>query len=341
MSFEIVKSRIKENKKTWLVTGAAGFIGSHLVENLLLLNQNVVAIDNFSGGSKENLKAIEKSVGANKYTGGFRFIEGDICDFASCQQACEGVNYVLHQAAQSSVTRSFETPVKTHESNVTGTLNLMRASVEFGVKQFIFASSAAVYGDHPGIPNTEQQTGEQLSPYAESKYNCELHARNFFDSYHLETIGLRYFNIYGPRQCVNGPDAAVIPVFVRDILNDKPVQIYGDGNTTRDFCFIDNVVQANLLSAITGSSKCFGQIFNVSSSEQLSIFELYQLIKKYIEKQYPELDIFEPIYKKFRSGDIKHSLGDISRIEADMGYKPTHYIGEGLPITLDWYLKEL
>jgi UDP-N-acetylglucosamine 4-epimerase len=339
MSFESVKSEIKKNNKTWLVTGAAGFIGSHLVENLLLLDQKVVGIDNFSGGSKENLKAIQKSVGAERYTSNFGFIEGDICDFKSCQKVCEGVDYVLHQASLVSVPRSFQDPIGTHNSNVTGTLNLMWACVESKVERFVFASSAAVYGDYQGLPNKEEQLGKQQSPYAVGKYICELYAQNFYDSYQLETIGLRYFNIYGPRQCVDDPYAVVIPGFVREILNNKPVQIYGDGNTTRDFCFIDNVVQANFLSALTESKKSFGQTFNVSCSEQISIFELYQLIKNYFNRQYPETEVLQPVYKDFRTGEIRHSLGDISRIVADMGYQPSHLIGDGLPITLDWYLK--
>ena len=340
MSFESVKSEIKKNNKTWLVTGAAGFIGSHLVEHLLFLDQKVVGIDNFSGGSRKNLNAIEKSVGADRYTSHFKFMEGDICDFESCQKVCEGVDYVLHQAALVSGPRSFEAPIETHHSNVAGTLNLMWACMEYNVKRFVFASSAAVYGNQPELPNKEEHIGVQLSPYAVGKYVCELYARNFFDSYQLETIGLRYFNIYGPRQCVDGPYVAVIPGFVRDILNKNPIQIYGDGTTTRDFCFIDNVVQANFLAAITGSNKCFGKAFNVSCSEQISIFELFKLIKNYFIRQYPEITILKPVHKDFRSGDIKHSLGDISRIVADMGYKPSHFIGEGLPITLDWYLKE-
>jgi len=340
MNFDNVKSEIKNNHKTWLVTGAAGFIGSHLVESLLTLNQKVIAIDNFSGGSKQNLDAIEKTVGADKYKGSFRFVEGDICDFATCQNVCEGVDYVLHQAAQSSVTRSFEAPIETHETNVTGTLNLMRAGVEFGVKRFIFASSAAVYGDHPGLPNKEEQIGKQLSPYSVSKYNCELHARHFFDSYQLKTIGLRYFNIYGPRQCLDGSYAAVIPSFAIDILNKKPVQIFGDGATSRDFCFVDNVVYANLLSAITDSEKCFGQVFNVSSGEQISILELYQLINKCFRDKHPQLEIFQPVHRDARAGEVKHSFADISHIAAKLGYRPSHLISEGLPITLEWYVNQ-
>ena len=340
MSIDSVKSEINNNNKTWLVTGAAGFIGSHLVENLLLLDQNVVAIDNFSGGSKQNLYAIEKSVGGDRYRDNFRFIEGDICKFESCQEVCEGVDYVLHQAALGSVPQSLETPIETHDANVNGTLNLMWASVESRVKRFVYASSSAVYGDHPGLPNKEQQTSRHLSPYALGKYICELYARNFYDCYQLETIGLRYFNIYGPRQYLHGPYPAVVPSFARDILNKKPVQIYGDGTTSRDFCFVDNVVQANLLSAITDSRECFGQVFNVSCGEQISILELYQLVKKYFKDKHPEIEIYPPVHRDARPGEIKHSFGDISQITAKLGYRPSHLFTEGLPITLEWYVNE-
>jgi UDP-N-acetylglucosamine 4-epimerase len=339
MSFDNVKSEIKNNRKTWLVTGAAGFIGSHLAENLLLLDQRVVAIDNFSAGSKQNLNAIEKSVGADRYTHNFSFIEGDICDFASCRKVCEDVDYVLHQAALGSVPQSFATPLETHDANVTGTLNLMWASVESRVKRFVYASSSAVYGDHPGLPNKEQQTGRQLSPYALGKYICELYARNLFDCYQLETIGLRYFNIYGPRQCLHAPYAAVIPSFAIDMLNKKPVQIYGDGATSRDFCFVDDVVKANFLSAVTDSEECFGQVFNVSCGEQTSILELYQLINNHFKDKHPQIEMFQPVHRNARPGEIKHSFADLSLIAAKLGYRPSHPISEGLPITLEWYEK--
>lgn len=339
MVFNSVRSVIKKNKKTWLITGAAGFIGSHLAENLLRLNQNVVGIDNYSSGSPDNLLAIECGVGTEKYSNNFTFVEGDIRDFETCQNICRGVDYVLHHAVLGSVARSFEIPLETHESNVTGTLNLMWASVESKVQRFVYASSSSVYGDCPAIPNKEDLVGMQLSPYAVSKYVCELYARNFYDAYQLETIGLRYYNIYGPRQSVNGSYAAVIPCFVRDMLSDRPVQIHGDGKTSRDFCFVDNVVQANLLSAITDSRECFGRTFNVSSGEQVSILELYQLIKNYFNEKYPHIEIHEPDYRDPRPGEVRHSLGDISQIVAKMKYEPSHLFAEGLAITLDWYIK--
>lgn len=339
MSFESLKQTIAGDRKTWLVTGAAGFIGSHLVECLLHLNQKVVAIDNFSAGTRANLDAIADSVGAENYAGNFSFVESDIRDFDACQAVCQSVDYVLHQAALCSVPLSIEKPLDSYGSNVSGSLNLMWASKQAGVKRFVYASSSAVYGDHPALPNKEQQTGRQLSPYAVGKYVCELYAKNFFDCYQLETIGLRYFNIFGPRQSAEGAYAAVIPCFIREILNSAPVQIFGDGKSSRDFCFIDNVVQANLLSALTDSSECFGEAFNVSSGEQISVLELYRSIKQYLNDKFPDMLIHDAVYHDSRPGEIRHSIGDVSKLTTTMGYRHSHVFAEGLAATLDWYLQ--
>ena len=339
MGLESVQSKIKESKNTWLVTGAAGFIGSHLVEKLLHLNQNVVAIDNFSTGSRDNLLAVEKSVGREKYSDHFKFFEGDISDYETCETICNGVDYVLHQAAVCSVPWSLENPLETHDSNVTGTVVLMWACVKAKVKRFVYASSSSVYGNQPAMPNREEQVDAQLSPYAAGKYICELYAKNFFNAYQLQTIGLRYFNVFGPRQSVEGSYAAVIPCFVKEILKNRPVKIFGDGTTSRDYCFIENAVQANLLSALTESKNCYGKSFNVSCGVETSLLELYAIIKHYFKKKYPELEIYQPVHHDFRPGDVQHSLADISQITTNMGYRPTHLIDEGMQITLDWFLK--
>ena len=338
MSFESLKQTLANESKTWLVTGAAGFIGSHLVECLLHLKQQVVAIDNFSTGSRATLDAIAKSVGTETFSDRFRFVEADISDFDACQAVCQDADYVLHHAALSSVPLSLDDPLASYASNVSGSLNLMRASQQARVKRFVYASSSAVYGDHPALPNREPQTGRQLSPYAVGKYACELYARNFFDCYQLETIGLRYFNIFGPRQSEQGAYAAVIPCFVRNILDDVPIEIFGDGKSSRDFCYIDNVIQANLLSALTDSSESLGQVFNVSCGEQISILQLYQSIKRYLDANYPEMVVHEAVHRDFRPGEVRHSFGDISKLSATMGYRPSHFFADGLAETLDWYL---
>lgn len=339
MSFEDLKQKIASSDNTWLVTGAAGFIGSQLVESLLQLNQQVVAIDNFSSGSQANLDAIANSTGAERYAAKVNFVEGDIGDFDTCESICRNVDYVLHHAAQSSVPLSIENPLACYNTNVSGSLNLLQASQQARVKRFVFASSSAVYGDHPSLPNQESRTGRQLSPYAVGKYVVELYARNYFDCYQLPTIGLRYFNIFGPRQSTKSAYAAVIPCFVTDILNRRPIQIYGDGKSSRDFCHIENVIQANLLAASTESSECFGQVFNLSGGTQTSILELYRLIKQYLEQNYPQLPVHEPVFRDPRPGEIRHSLGDVSKLTQMMDYKPSHGFDEGLAKTLDWYLQ--
>jgi len=339
MRFENIKQKVAAGDNRWLVTGAAGFIGSHLVECLLRLEQRVVAIDNFSSGSHANLDAIAQSVGTERYASKLEFVEGDIGDLEACRRVCRDVDYVLHHAALSSVPLSIENPLDSYATNVGGSLNLMRASQLAGVKRFVYASSAAVYGDHPSLPHREAETGIQLSPYAVGKFACERFARNFFDCYQLPTIGLRYFNIFGPRQSAQNAYASVIPSFATDMLNHRPVQIFGDGDSSRDFCYIENVVQANLLAALTESSACFGQVFNLCSGRRISVLELYRSIRRYFEENRPRLPIHEPEFRQARPGDIRHSAGDVSKLTQMLAYKPAHDFAAGLKETLDWYLQ--
>lgn len=339
VSLSPLQSKIAADRKTWLVTGAAGFIGSHLLEHLLLLDQRVVAVDDFSTGSRLNLELVRQGVGVERYGANCKFIEGDLRDFTVCEKICEQVDYVLHQAALCSVPLSLDAPLQSHNTNVTASLNLMWASLQAGVSRFVYASSCAVYGDQPLLPHRETQTGQPKSPYAVGKIATELYARNFYDCYQLNTVGLRYFNVFGPRQAVDGAYTAVIPGFVSDVLEARQVQINGDGHSSRDFCFIDNVVQANLLAATTDDVDCFGKVFNVSSGERVSILELYEVVRSYFAVHCPEIDPGAARHCDFRPGEIRHSLGDISLIADRLGYRPTSSMREGLSITLGWYLE--
>jgi UDP-N-acetylglucosamine 4-epimerase len=330
---------VSAHKKTWLVTGAAGFIGSHLLEQLLRLDQRVVAVDNFCTGSRDNLDAVRAGVGAHRFDANCSFIEGDVREVEVCEAVCQNVDYVLHQAALCSVPRSLQDPLATHDTNLTAMLNLMWACVQAGVGRFIYASSCSVYGDLAPLPHRETQAARPMSTYAVGKYAAELYAKSFHDSYQLQTIGLRYFNIFGPRQSADSAYAAVIPSFVRDIAAGGRARIYGDGEVSRDFCYVDNVVQANLLAATTTASSCFGQVFNVASGEEISIRELYRLVRLHLSEHYPEIEVGEPIYCDPRPVEIKHSRGDFSRIEAAMGYCPAPSPHEGLALTLNWYLE--
>lgn len=330
---ENLEQSIAGRRRRWLVTGAAGFIGSHLVEHLLRLEQEVVAIDNFSSGKRANLRGLQEGCHASR----LQLIAGDIRDPDICSEVCRDVDYVLHQAALSSVVESFSDPVETYAVNVSGTLNLMWAALRAGVSRFVFASSSAVYGDHPQLPNREDRVGRQQSPYAVSKYAGELYARNFHHSFGLNTVILRYFNIYGPRQDHESGYAAVIPRFSHRMLSSRPVQIFGDGRASRDFCHVDNVVQANLLSAICDRRHARGSTFNVSCGEEVEVLQIYSMAREYFRHHHPELEIAQPEHLDPRPGEVRRSLGDWSRISKTLGYRPVRMIAEGLPLTLQWY----
>ena len=340
MVYEQIKQDLKSNPKTWLVTGVAGFIGSNLAEELLKLNQKVVSIDNFSTGHRHNLEQIKSSV-TNEQWNNFTFIEGDIVDFDTCDKVTQGVDVVLHQAALGSVPRSIDNPINSNSSNVTGFLNILTAAKDNGVKRFVYASSSSVYGDSKELPKVESRTGELLSPYAVTKAVNELYSGVFYRCYGFESIGLRYFNVFGKRQDPNGAYAAVIPKWIAQMLKGEDVYINGDGETSRDFTYIDNVVQANILAGVTENKEAIAKAINVAAGGRETLNNLFNAIKNGIEKRVPNLKIKEPIYRDFRPGDIRHSNANIDLAKNLLGYQPTHTLEEGLEESLDWYVKEL
>lgn len=321
----------------WLVTGGAGFIGSHLVEHLLRAGQEVVTLDNFATGHRRNLEEVEAAVGIEARKR-HRFIEGDIRDPAACREACTGVAYVLHQAALGSVPRSIEHPADSHAANATGFLNMLVAAHAAGVRRLVYASSSSVYGDHPGLPKVESETGEVLSPYAATKLANEIYARVFLRCYGLDTVGLRYFNVFGPRQDPNGPYAAVIPRWVEALLRKDVVWINGDGETTRDFCYVTNAVQANLRAAIAAGNGVAGEVFNVAVHDQTSLNQLFSTLRSLLTEIDPTIAQSEPRHRGFRSGDVRHSLADISKAQRLLGYVPSHTLRAGLEEALPWYV---
>ena len=339
-AFESRKAELAAAPKTWLVTGAAGFIGSNLVEALLLLEQNVVALDNFATGSEKNLAQVQAAVGPERWAR-FRLKRGDIKDLITCHTVCAGVDYVLHQAALGSVPRSLEDPLATHVANNTGFLNMLIAARDAGVKRFVYAASSSTYGDHPGLPKVEDVIGKPLSPYAVTKLVNELYADVFGRCYGMESIGLRYFNIFGRRQDPNGAYAAVVPKWVASMIANEPVYINGDGETSRDFCYIDNTVQANLLAATTTNPDAVNQVYNVAVGDRTTLNQLFEAIRASLAPRFPHLADFKPSYRDFRAGDVRHSLADISKARTLLGYAPTHRIASGLAEAMDWYVNDL
>lgn len=335
--YDELKKQLLENQSTWLVTGCAGFIGSNLIETLLKLNQNVVGLDNFSTGYQHNLDEV-KSVVSDAQWSNFSFIKGDIRDESTCNQICTGVDYVLHQAALGSVPRSIDNPINTNNNNITGHLNMMVAARDAGVKRFVYAASSSTYGDHPGLPKVEDKIGKPLSPYAITKYVNELYAEIFASTYGFESIGLRYFNVFGPRQNPNGAYAAVIPKWIEAQIKGEEVFINGDGETSRDFCFIDNTVQANLLAATSQNDGAANQVYNVALGDRTSLNELYSEIQQRLSEAIPAFEAKAPTYREFRSGDVKHSQADTTKAQTLLGYAPTHRIAEGLSEAVKWYV---
>lgn len=328
-----LEARLGERASRWLVTGAAGFIGSHLVEALLRAGQTVTGLDNFSTGRRENLAAVTGRVGAQE-AGRFRFIEGDITRLADCHRACEGADYVLHQAALGSVPRSLADPLATHAANVDGFVHMLVAARDAKARRFVYASSSSVYGDDAGLPKVEERTGRVLSPYAATKHVNEVYARVFERSYGLETVGLRYFNVFGPRQDPAGAYAAVIPRWLAALSRGEACELNGDGTTSRDFCYVANAVQANLRAALAAGPGVTDTVYNVAVGAKTSLLELHRLLRERVAARRPAAAGLEPLLRPFRPGDIKDSQADISRARGALGYAPTHTVAQGLDETV-------
>ena len=351
-TYETLQQQLPQQPATWLITGVAGFIGSNLLETLIKLGQRVVGLDNFATGYQRNLDEVQSLVSRAQWDK-FKFIAGDIRNVEDCQQACQGVDYVLHQAALGSVPRSLEDPIATNAANITGFLNMLVAARDAKVKSFTYAASSSTYGDHPGLPKVEDVIGKPLSPYAVTKYVNELYADVFGKAYGLQSIGLRYFNVFGPRQDPEGAYAAVIPKWIASLIQGQPLYINGDGETSRDFCFIANVVQANLLAATVnerplplgeggskGSPSPVNQVYNVAVGDRTTLNELYAQLQRNLLPHYPHLQDAKPVYRDFRSGDVRHSLADISKAQRLLGYAPTQRIAQGLALAMPWYLAQ-
>ena len=338
--YEKILSQLRSQPKTWLVTGVAGFIGSNLLEHLLRLDQTVVGLDNFSTGKRSNLDEVRNSVTENQWQR-FTFVEGDIRELSTCHEVCQGVDYILHEAALGSVPRSLADPIATNESNVSGFLNMLVAARDAKVKRFMYAASSSTYGDHPALPKVEDTIGKPLSPYAVTKYVNELYAEVFASAYGMETIGLRYFNVFGPRQDPEGAYAAVIPCWLRSLIKGETIYINGSGETSRDFCYVENVVQMNLLAATIMDRAAVNQVYNTALNARTTLNELFSMLYDRLLPHYPQLQGCIPVHRDFRAGDVLHSQADISKAAGLLGYKPSHTIDQGLDAALSWYMAHL
>ena len=339
-AYNSLQQQLRDQPRRWLVTGVAGFIGSHLLETLLGLGQQVVGLDNFATGHQHNLDDVQRIVGDSAWAR-FSMIEGDIRKPADCAAACQGVDLVLHQAALGSVPRSLADPATTNAVNVDGFLNMLVAARDAKVGRFVYAASSSTYGDHPGLPKVEDQIGRPLSPYAVTKYVNELYADVFQRSYGLDSIGLRYFNVFGPRQDPDGAYAAVIPKWAAAMLAAETVYINGDGNTSRDFCYIANTVQANLLAATVDSTDAVNQVYNVAVGDQTTLTQMHGLLVQALCAARPGLQVAAPEHRDFRAGDVLHSLADVSKARSLLGYEPSHAIAAGMAAAAAWYGKNL
>jgi UDP-N-acetylglucosamine 4-epimerase len=352
-AYATTQLKLTKNPCTWLITGVAGFIGSNLLEALLKLNQRVVGLDNFATGFQHNLDEVQSLVTPAQWAN-FNFIQGDICNLDDCHLAMNyhpshesgnpanqesvPVDFVLHEAALGSVPRSIENPINTNNTNISGFLNMLVAARDAKVKRFVYAASSSTYGDHPGLPKVEDIIGKPLSPYAVTKYVNELYADVFARTYGFNTIGLRYFNVFGKHQTPDGAYAAVIPKWISSLIKNDPVYINGDGETSRDFCYIENTVQINLLAATTDNPKAVNQIYNVAVGDRTTLNQIYENLRMNLTEQFPHLENAKPIYRDFRAGDVRHSLADISKAKDLLGYAPQYRVDEGLKEAMAWYV---
>lgn len=338
-TYQALNQELASHPRTWLVTGVAGFIGSNLLEALLKLGQKVIGLDNFATGHQRNLDEVKSLVSAQQWAA-FTFIEGDIRKLEDCRRACAGVDYVLHQAALGSVPRSINDPITTNSTNIDGFLNMLVAARDAGVKSFTYAASSSTYGDHPGLPKVEETIGKPLSPYAVTKYVNELYAEVFARTYEFKTIGLRYFNVFGKRQDPNGAYAAVIPKWTAAMINGENVFINGDGQTSRDFCYIENTVQANLLAATATDEQALNQVYNVAVNGRTELNQLFAALRDTLADNGVDYER-GPVYRDFRVGDVRHSQADISKARRLLGYEPEFDIESGISQAMPWYVKFL
>ena len=337
--YQLVCEQLKQAPKTWLVTGVAGFIGSNLLETLLKLDQTVIGLDNFATGHQHNLDEVQSLVSAAQWAK-FTFYEGDIRNLEDCQKACVGVDYVLHEAALGSVPRSIADPITTNATNISGFLNMLIAARDAKVSSFTYAASSSTYGDHPALPKVEENIGKPLSPYAVTKYVNELYADVFAKTYGFKAIGLRYFNVFGKRQDPNGAYAAVIPKWTAAMIAGDDVFINGDGETSREFCFIENTVQANILAATTADDAAKNQVYNVAVGDRTTLNDLYRAIQAALAENGVNYTK-DAVYRDFRAGDVRHSQASIAKIEQALGYAPEFRIDAGIQLAMRWYVKNL
>lgn len=338
--YQAVRRKLRAAPKTWLVTGVAGFIGSNLLEALLRLDQAVVGVDNFATGHRRNLDEVRALVGPERFAH-FRFLQGDIRDPAACRAAVEGIDFVLHQAALGSVPRAIDDPLTSNATNINGFLNMLVAARDAGIARFVYAASSSTYGDHPGLPKQEDLIGRPLSPYAVTKYVNELYADVFARVYRFRTIGLRYFNVFGPRQDPGAAYAAVVPKWTAAAIVGEDIWINGDGETSRDFCYVANAVQANILAATVPDGEATNQVYNVAVGERTTLKELFEHIRAILVPRFPHLASSTPRHRDFRPGDVRHSLADIGKARRFLGYEPSHGIRDGLVEAMGWYVANL